>query len=103
MSKHVLVIGFARSGAAVASLLLNEGAQVTVSDPKLDLTDERVVALQAQGVVFTTEQTDALLADVDLIVKNPGIPYRIPVLVAAQEAGIPIFVEVAMARELGLR
>ncbi|MFR6559983.1 MAG: UDP-N-acetylmuramoyl-L-alanine--D-glutamate ligase, partial [Weissella confusa] len=98
MSKHVLVIGFARSGAAVASLLLNEGAQVTVSDPKLDLTDERVVALQAQGVAFTTEQTDALLADVDLIVKNPGIPYRIPVLVAAQEAGIPIFVEVAMAQ-----
>ena len=98
MSKHVLVIGFARSGAAVASLLLNEGAQVTVSDPKLDLTDERVVALQAQGVAFTTEQTEALLADVDLIVKNPGIPYRIPVLVAAQEAGIPIFVEVAMAQ-----
>ena len=99
MSKHVLVIGFARSGAAVASLLLNEGAQVTVSDPKMDVTNEDVVALQARGATFTTEQTTALLTGVDLVVKNPGIPYTIPVLVAAKDAGIPIVVEVAVAQK----
>ena len=99
MNKHVLVIGFARSGAAVASLLLNEGAQVTVSDPKMDVTNEDVVALQARGATFTTEQTTALLTGVDLVVKNPGIPYTIPVLVAAKDAGIPIVVEVAVAQK----
>ncbi len=99
MNKHVLVIGFARSGAAVASLLLNEGAQVTVSDPKMDVTNEDVVALQARGATFTTEQTTALLTGVDLVVKNPGIPYSIPVLVAAKAAGIPIVVEVAVAQK----
>ena len=99
MNKHVLVIGFARSGAAVASLLLNEGAQVTVSDPKMDVTNEDVVALQARGATFTTEQTKELLAGVDLVVKNPGIPYTIPVLVAAEDAGIPIVVEVAVAQK----
>lgn len=98
MSKHVLVIGFARSGAAVASLLLTEGATVTVSDPKLDRTDERVIALTKQGVTFTERQDDTLLTQVDLIVKNPGIPYQIAILQAAQARKIPIVVEVAVAQ-----
>jgi len=98
MNKHVLVIGFARSGAAVASLLLTEGASVIVSDPKLDWTDERVVALTKQGVTFTNQQDESLLAQIDLIVKNPGIPYQIDILQAAQARQIPIVVEVAVAQ-----
>lgn len=98
MEKHVLVVGFARSGAAVANLLLNEGARITVSDPKLDTTDPKVAQLSAKGVHFTTQQEAELLTGIDLIVKNPGIPYRIPLLVAAKEAGIPIVVEVAVAQ-----
>lgn len=99
MNKNVLIIGFARSGAAAANLLLKEGAHVTVSDPKLDDNDAKVVALKQQGVEFTTEQSDELLVGIDLVVKNPGIPYTIPVLVAAKEQQIPIVVEVALAQK----
>lgn len=99
MNKNVLIIGFARSGAAAASLLLKEEAHVIVSDPKLDETDAKVVALKQQGAQFTTEQSDALLTGIDLIVKNPGIPYTIPILVAARERQIPIIVEVALAQK----
>lgn len=95
---QVLVVGFARSGAAVAKLLQAEGATVTVSDPNLSLTDPKVVALQGKGVTFTQEQEPKLLAGVDMIIKNPGIPYTIPLLKAAQDAGIPIEVEVAQAQ-----
>ncbi|WP_022791741.1 UDP-N-acetylmuramoyl-L-alanine--D-glutamate ligase [Weissella halotolerans] len=96
---QVLVIGFARSGAAVAKLLQAEGAKVTVSDPKLDLDDPKVKALAAKGVTFTKDQDPSLLTHVDLIVKNPGIPYWIPILKAGQAAGIPIEVEVARAQK----
>lgn len=93
-----LVIGFARSGAAAAALLQAEGAQVVVSDPKLDANDDKVKELEQAGVVFTTEQTEDLLEHVDVVVKNPGIPYHIPILQAAMTRNIPIEVEVTRAQ-----
>jgi len=99
MARNVLVIGYARSGAAVARLLVNEGATVTVSDPQLDLEDSRVIALQDKGVTFTTEQGNDLLENVDVIVKNPGIPYSAPILAEALHRGIPTEVEVVEAQK----
>ncbi len=99
MVKHVLVVGFARSGAAAARLLHAEGAEVLVSDPKLDMTDARVQSLTAAGVHFTTTQTNDLLNGIDLVVKNPGIPYTAPILVEAQVRHIEIVVEVALAQK----
>lgn len=98
MTKRVLIVGFARSGAAAASLLVAEGANVIVSDPKLDWQDERVINLKDKGVSFTDQQTDDLLVGVDLIVKNPGIPYQISILQAALTEQIPIYTEVALAQ-----
>lgn len=98
MTKRVLIVGFARSGAAAASLLVAEGANVIVSDPKLDWQDKRVINLKDKGVSFTDQQTDDLLVGVDLIVKNPGIPYQISILQAALTEQIPIYTEVALAQ-----
>lgn len=98
MTKRVLIVGFARSGAAAASLLVAEGANVIVSDPKLDWQDERVINLKDKGVSFTDQQTEDLLVGVDLIVKNPGIPYQISILQAALTEQIPIYTEVALAQ-----
>ncbi|MBM7617792.1 UDP-N-acetylmuramoylalanine--D-glutamate ligase [Weissella uvarum] len=95
---RTLVIGFARSGAAAAKLLLDNGDEVIVSDPKLDMQDATVQELAQQGVTFTTQQDESLLNGVDQIVKNPGIPYSIPILKAAQARHIPIKVEVALAQ-----
>lgn len=96
---RTLVIGFARSGAAATKLLLDEGSEVIVSDPKLDFSDESIKKFEQQGVVFTQQQDETLLEDVDRIVKNPGIPYQISILQAATKKQIPIVVEVALAQK----
>lgn len=99
MTKQVLIIGFARSGAAAAKLLSREGANVLVSDPNLNLEDSRVQQLKTQGIQFTQEQGIELLDQIDLIIKNPGIPHTIPILQVAHERGIKIEVEVAEAQK----
>lgn len=99
MTKRVLVIGFARSGAAAAQIMLRQEAQVTVSDNNLDWTNPLVKQLEAKGVQFTTEQDATLLDQVDLVIKNPGIPHSIPILQAAEKLNIPIEVEVAEAQK----
>lgn len=99
MTKQVLIIGFARSGAAAAKLLNREGANVLVSDPNLDLEDSHIQQLRTQGIKFTQQQGVELLDKIDLIIKNPGIPHTIPILQAAQERGIKTEVEVAEAQK----
>lgn len=96
---RTLVIGFARSGAAATKLLLDEGSEVIVSDPKLDFSEVAVKNFEKQGVEFTQDQDEHLLEGINQIVKNPGIPYQIPILQAAVKRQIPIVVEVALAQK----
>ncbi|MGB8954773.1 MAG: UDP-N-acetylmuramoyl-L-alanine--D-glutamate ligase [Tumebacillaceae bacterium] len=98
--KRVLVIGLARSGAAVARLLQKYGAQVTVNDQKAlaDLGEE-AANLQALGIeVIGGGHPEGIVhAGIDLIVKNPGIPYSSPPVRQALELGIPVLTEVEIA------
>jgi UDP-N-acetylmuramoylalanine--D-glutamate ligase len=70
------------SGKAVTERLLERGEEVVPADRTLDNEDDL-----------------ALLDDVDLVVKTPGVPPRMPLLVAARERGVPVWSEV----ELGFR
>ncbi|MGM9986608.1 MAG: UDP-N-acetylmuramoyl-L-alanine--D-glutamate ligase [Bacillaceae bacterium] len=96
--KHVLVLGIAKSGFAASQLLKKVGANVTVND-QVDLVDNPLAQqLVEMGFrVVTGEHPLHLLDGVQLIVKNPGIPYRNPLLVEAQKRGIPIITEVELA------
>ena len=92
MGKKVLVLGLAKSGFNAAKLLKRLGADVTVSDVQpLDKNPE-ARELQAAGFkVITGEQTPELLdAGYDLMIKNPGIPYDVPVVQRAQALHLPI-------------
>lgn len=98
--KRVLVIGLARSGAAVARLLQKYGAQVTVNDRKaFEELGEEAENLQALGIeVIGGGHPEGIVhAGVDLIVKNPGIPYSTPPVRQALELGIPVLTEVEIA------
>ena len=93
--KNVLVLGLARSGFAVANLLMNLGANVTVSD-LMQRTEELEYAdaLQAKGAKVTLgEHPFSLLDNIDLVVKNPGIRYDVPILVEAANREISIVTE----------
>lgn len=95
--KRVLVLGAARSGIAAAAYLRNVGANVTINTGSEPSTEERM-KIEALGIngVFGAHPLE-LLDTTDMIVKNPGIPYHIPLLQAALERHIPIYTEVELA------
>ena len=97
--KNVLVLGLARSGYAVANLLIDLGANVTVSDLSGEAsTQQAAEALIARGArVVLGEHPLSLLDHVDLIVKNPGIRYDVPILLAAVNKKLKIVTEIEVA------
>ena len=85
----VLVIGAARSGIAVSKLLQKNGYHVILTDSN---EVKEKMDLEALGIeVVDNGHPDWLLEkDYPFVVKNPGIPYRVPIVKHFQEAGVPI-------------
>lgn len=105
-NQHVLVMGLARSGEAVAQLLLTRGLSVTINEVKpRPEGDESIQALERLGAVavFGSHPLELLgggetgLPSIDYIVKNPGIPYTVPLIMEAIARGIPIYTEIEVA------
>lgn len=99
--KRVLVVGFARTGEAVARFLASRGAQVMVTDKRMpgEFLDE-MRQLRSLGVGFELGHHDlATFLSQDLIVVSPGVPMEIPPLETARSRGIEIISEI----ELGCR
>jgi UDP-N-acetylmuramoylalanine--D-glutamate ligase len=78
--KRALVLGLARSGRAAKALLEANGVEVVAADRTLG------------------NDTDlALLDGVEVLVKSPGVPGEVPLVVAARERGIPVWSEIELA------
>lgn len=100
-NKSVLVLGIAKSGFAAAKLLRSLGANVKVNDREEVKNNPKAMELQELGfTVVGGGHPLELLDGVDLIVKNPGIPYENPLLAEAQKREIPIVTEVEIAGEI---
>ncbi|WP_413627070.1 UDP-N-acetylmuramoyl-L-alanine--D-glutamate ligase [Fructilactobacillus vespulae] len=100
-NKNVLVFGAGLSGTNAAKLLIKLGANVTLTDGKKleEITDHQ--ELSDLGVNIVAGQSPLSLLDgTDLMVKNPGIPYDVALVKAAEEKQIPIIVEVELASEV---
>jgi UDP-N-acetylmuramoylalanine--D-glutamate ligase len=101
-NQHVVVLGLAKSGVAVAKLLHRFGAHVVVNDKKP--REEAVGAdeLEALGIEVITghHPADLIHSGVSLVVKNPGIPYEAPPVARALERGIPVITEVELAYQI---
>jgi UDP-N-acetylmuramoylalanine--D-glutamate ligase len=82
LPQRVLVLGLARSGQAAAAAL--ERHEVEVVEAGRELGNDGDISL---------------LERVDLVVKSPGAPRDVPIVVEAERRGIPIWSEV----ELGYR
>ena len=95
--KKVLVAGFARTGQAVVDFLQNHQCEIMVSESReasgFPDVQTRYPRVQFE---FGGHTTPAFLS-ADLIVLSPGIPETIDPMVAAKEAGIPIFAEIELA------
>ncbi|WP_077326013.1 UDP-N-acetylmuramoyl-L-alanine--D-glutamate ligase [Virgibacillus siamensis] len=98
---HALVLGLAKSGTAAARLLLQNGIKVRVNDKQSSGNEEAVSELESMGAeVITGFHPLSVLDDIDIIVKNPGIPYENPLLTEAANRGIPIITEIEIAGNL---
>lgn len=100
--KRVLVIGLAKSGVAVAKLLLHQGAIVTVNDriPLEENPDAKSLIEEGIRVLVGSHPVDLLEEHFDFVVKNPGIPYHNCMVEAAIKKGIPVYTEVEIAYHL---
>ncbi|MBT8342069.1 MAG: UDP-N-acetylmuramoyl-L-alanine--D-glutamate ligase [Desulfatitalea sp.] len=97
--QHVVVVGLARSGLAVACFLKRHGARVTVTDrsgeqalgPFIAQARRLDVALELGG------HRDETMLAADLIVVSPGVPHTIAPLALARTQGIAVVGEVELA------
>lgn len=102
LRKKILVLGLAKSGVTAASLLHKLGAFVTVNDMKPLSENPEAQGLLEQGikVVCGSHPIELLDEGFELIVKNPGIPYRNPLIKGAIDKGIPVITEVELAYQV---
>ncbi|GAW99359.1 UDP-N-acetylmuramoyl-L-alanine--D-glutamate ligase [Secundilactobacillus mixtipabuli] len=101
--QRVIVVGLAKSGLNAARLLKKLGAKVTVSDQQPLEKNSEAQELQAEGgyrVLTGKQEPSQLDAGFDLMVKNPGIPYDVPLIKAATDAKLPIITEIELASEI---
>ncbi|AWB45367.1 UDP-N-acetylmuramoyl-L-alanine--D-glutamate ligase [Paenibacillus sp. CAA11] len=100
--QEVVVLGLAKSGVQVAKVLHEVGAKVTVNDKKDRAECPEASELEALGIsVLCGGHPDGLIhPGVQLMVKNPGIPYKVPPVQKALELGIPVVTEVEVAYHL---
>lgn len=91
-----LVIGAARSGISVSKLLVKNGYEVYLTDAAIieDKND-----LRNLGIYIYDEGHPEFLKEIvyDLVVKNPGIPYRAPFVKCFIDQGYFIYTEIEIA------
>jgi UDP-N-acetylmuramoylalanine--D-glutamate ligase len=93
-----LIVGLARSGVAVARVLRAREERVIGLDAR---TPAAAAALAELGVPVHSDRDGlALLADVQTVVKSPGVPADSPVVVAARERGLAVLGELELAWRL---
>lgn len=99
--QNILVVGLAKSGTATCRVLANNGYQVSANDLKASSQDPEVQQLQALGVkVVVGSHPLELLDNIDVIIKNPGIPYQNVLIEQAITRGIPVLTEIELVSYL---
>ncbi|MBQ1386256.1 MAG: UDP-N-acetylmuramoyl-L-alanine--D-glutamate ligase [Erysipelotrichales bacterium] len=94
--KKALIIGAAISGIGAARLLNKYGYRVYLTDAK-EIKERK--ELEAEGILcFDNGHPDSLKDnEYDLIVKNPGIPYRVPFVRYFTDKGYKMYNEMEIA------
>ena len=96
-NKKVLVIGLARSGKAAIKVLDLLGAEITLSDSKKIENQDDLDFLASHSVEITDQSMEVFERDFDLVIKNPGVPFRTPMIRRLEERNIPIITEIELA------
>lgn len=98
--KKVLVVGLARSGMAAIRVLKKLGAEVTLSESKKKEDIKEIGFLNENNVEIVGQDMSVFERDFDFVVKNPGVPYRSPMMQKLQERSIPVITEIELAYQV---
>lgn len=98
--KKVLVVGLARSGMAAIRVLKKLGAEVTLSESKKKDDIKEIGFLNENNVEIVGQNMAVFERDFDFVVKNPGVPYRSPMMQKLQERNIPVITEIELAYQV---
>lgn len=98
--KKVLVVGLARSGMAAIRVLKKLGAEVTLSESKKKKDIKEIGFLNENNVEIVGQDMSVFERDFDFVVKNPGVPYRSPIMQKLQERNIPVITEIELAYQV---
>ncbi len=94
--KHVIVVGLAQTGIAVANFCKARGARVTVSDGKAKELLEIQIAQLHDCELDLGGHTLETFANADLVVMSPGVP-ELDATRAARAAGVDVIAEIELA------
>lgn len=90
--KHLVILGLARQGKALARFAAGRGAQVTISDlrPSTTLAESLRELADLDIEYVLGEHPMSLLEKVDLLAVSGGVPLDAPLVREAQERHIPL-------------
>ena len=95
--KRLVILGGGESGAGAAKLGKKLGYEVFLSD-KGKLADKYKRVLEELGVEYEEGQhSEERIFSADLVVKSPGIPDKLPMIVGLREKGIEVISEIEFA------
>jgi UDP-N-acetylmuramoylalanine--D-glutamate ligase len=94
--RRVTVVGGARSGVAVARLLVEHGADVFVSDAG-EIAESFASALDGVGVAYESNGHSGRALDADFLVVSPGVPTSTPLVQDVLRRGRAVYSEIEAA------
>ena len=100
------ILGFARSGRALAGALLDRGVEVSIGDsaPEAAFETQNVEPLRARGArFFFGGPGPEFLERTDWLAISPGVPLTAPPVRAAKERRLPVLAEFEVAWRIAQR
>ena len=97
---RVAILGFARSGQALARALQDRGVALTVGDakPRAAFGETDITKLEASGVrFFFGGPPEEFLEGAEWLAVSPGVPMKSPLVRRARERGLAVLAELEIA------
>ena len=85
---------------AAIRVLKKLGAEVTLSESKKKDDIKEIGFLSENNVEIVGQDMAVFERDFDFVVKNPGVPYRSPMMQKLQERNIPVITEIELAYQV---
>ena len=95
--KKLVILGAGESGVGTALLGKQKGFEVFVSDKGMIAKKYKEVLLSNNIVFEEGKHTESELLNADLVMKSPGIPDTVPLILKLKELGVKVISEIEFA------